>query len=195
VDCESNYPWGGDISYKVQPKANDAEFSFAIRIPKWCLDNENGWSLTINGETEHVVVMHGYAYIMRKWQAGDEVRLTLTMKPRRMYANTKVRADAGCAAIMYGPLVYCFEECDNGADLSALRLQHSSEITAEKSGLFGGSIVLKTQGIRVESCGELYSEAPPKRRPVPLQAVPYYAWGNRETGGMRVWLLEEVHQG
>ena len=38
--------------------------------------------------------------------------------------------------------------------------------------------------------GALYSEEPPKTEAAPLRAVPYYAWGNRGGGEMRVWIRE-----
>ena len=35
------------------------------------------------------------------------------MKIRKIYANLKVREDAGCVAFLRGPMVYCFEGVDN----------------------------------------------------------------------------------
>jgi len=187
IDCESDYPYGGNIKYSIYPEADAAQFTLAIRIPAWC---KGEWILSVNKKPAQTEVKTGYAYITRQWQPGDEVHLTLAMKPTRMYANTNVRNDAGCVSMMYGPLVYCFEACDNGENLAALRLPRSAEITAEKSDLFGGTVVLKADGLRVESSTALYSDTPPEVKPVSLKAVPYFAWGNREIGGMRVWILE-----
>jgi len=94
---------------------------------------------------------------------------------------------------MRGPLVYCFEECDNGADLSALRIPRNAEILSEKKCVnsIGEIVTLKIEGIRVESDDALYSPTLPKNKKAALFAVPYYTWGNRETGGMRVWILED----
>ena len=36
----------------------------------------------------------------------------------------------------------------------------------------------------------LYSETKPFAEKVRLTAVPYFAWGNREEGDMRVWMPE-----
>ena len=69
-----------------------------------------------------VDIKDGYAYIRREWEKGDTVTLDMDIRPRRVYANTNVRENAGCVALMYGPVVYCFEEKDNGQDLSALRI-------------------------------------------------------------------------
>ena len=51
------------------------------------------------------------------WKDGDMVELVLDMRPRRVYANPKVSADAGRIALQRGPLVYCAEEADNGKAL------------------------------------------------------------------------------
>ena len=76
----------------------------------------------MNGAEVAPELKDGYVLLDRSWKAGDTVELSLAMEPRRLYANTHVRADAGCVAIARGPVVYCFEQADNGAQLSALRL-------------------------------------------------------------------------
>ena len=61
------------------------------------------------------------------------------------------------------------------------------------AGGFNGSYVsslLEAQGIRLRSDDALYSGKPPVEEEVSLTAVPYYTWGNRGAGGMRVWIHE-----
>ena len=166
----------------------DKEFTFAIHIPGWC----KNWSLHVNGQ-EQPELRDGYAYLHRAWKAGDVVELTLKLEPRKLYANTNVRADAGCVALARGPIVYCFEEKDNGTKLSALRIPRGAAIreetcTEEK---LDGMTVLTLSGVRVTSGPALYSEEPPKEETAALRAVPYFAWGNRGAGEMRVWLIEK----
>jgi len=188
ISCESNYPWDGDIKYTVNPEVTGTERFVAIRIPAWCGE----FTLTVNGKPAEYEVKDGYAYITRKWETGDEIMLQLPLKPRRVYANTHVRANAGCVALMRGPVVYCLEETDNGPDLSALQLPRANTITAtsKKLDAIGSVVVLEAEGIRQQSCQSLYSETPPTSKPASLYAVPYYTWGNRESGGMRVWIRE-----
>ncbi|MCL2377991.1 MAG: glycoside hydrolase family 127 protein [Defluviitaleaceae bacterium] len=187
IECESNYPWCGNIGYTVT-KAPSQERFFAVRIPAWCCK----WAITINGSPAKYELQDGYAYITRNWQSGDKVALSLTIEPRRVYANTRVRANAGCVALMCGPLVYCLEETDNGPDLSALRLPRGSKLTARQENIpsIGDVVVLEAEGTRNTSCESLYSQHPPESKPANLHAVPYYTWGNRESGGMRVWIHE-----
>ena len=45
------------------------------------------------------------------------------MEIRKVYANTNVREDIGCVALMRGPFVYCFEGVDNDSDVQSLILE------------------------------------------------------------------------
>ena len=72
------------------------------------------------------------------------------------------------AAIQRGPLVYCVEGRDTDHPLETLSIGDDRQITASwEPGLLGGVVVLRTPD---------------------FQAVPYYAWGNRGIGPMKVWL-------
>jgi hypothetical protein len=188
IVCETNYPWEDSICYTVQPKEVSADFTIAVRIPAW----SKTWTLYVNGQPHEMEITEGYAYITRCWFSGDEIRLTLCLEPRRVYANTHVRANAGCVALMRGPLVYCIEEGDNGENLSALRLPRSGGLVTEKirSGVLRDIIKIKAEGVRLKSSDALYSDIPPESEKITLHAIPYYAWGNREKGGMRVWIPE-----
>ncbi len=188
VECESNYPWAGDVCYRVNPMGDRAKFSFAVHIPAWCKD----WEIELNGQRLNAELRDGYVYIDRAWSAGDRIELALNIQPRRMYANAKVRADAGCVALMRGPMVYCFEEVDNGGSLAALRLPRASALRVKSSSHEPyGQMLIEVDGERTETDEQLYSENPPETQGVTLRAVPYYSWANRGAGAMRVWLLEK----
>ena len=190
ITCESDYPWGGDIRYEIST-AKEADFTFALRIPGWCDD----WSMNINKQPVTLVPKDGYVYISRTWKASDTVELLLNIQPKRVYANTNVRANAGCVALQYGPIVYCLEEVDNGTNLAALRLPPTSNLYAKKELLdpAGQIVLLEAEGYRLSSGSGLYSNMPPAKQPVTLHAVPYYTWGNRKPGAMRVWMLEDTN--
>ena len=55
------------------------------------------------------------------------IELTFDLPVRKIYANTNVREDEGCVALMRGPVVYCFEGVDNGECIQALRIQERSK--------------------------------------------------------------------
>ena len=117
------------------------------------------------------------------------------MPVRKIYANTKVREDVGCVALMRGPVVYCFEGVDNGEELQALFVDRELDATVVngEGELFSGMNLLDVAGKRLIYSGgtELYSEEEPVFEPVKLRAVPYFAWGNRGLNQMRVWMHEE----
>ncbi len=186
ISCVSGYPWNGDVRFTMEA---DKSFTFGLHIPGWC----RSWTLRVNGETVAPEPHDGYILLARDWKQGDTVSLSLELLPRRLYANANVRADAGCVALARGPVVYCFEEADNGPQLASLRVSRASAIGVETAGgVLDGMPVLTVQGERMTSSEALYSDEPPKAEPAALKAVPYFAWGNRGAGGMRVWMHESL---
>ena len=124
-------------------------------------------------------------------QPGDELVLRLDGSVHQVYANPKVFEDTGCAALQRGPLVYCFEEVDNG-DVRRLSLCPEGDfrpLPPEKT-LLDGAVRLQGEGLRTAETETLYTWDRPARTPATLTAVPYYTWGNRGEGSMRVWLPE-----
>ena len=188
IHTESSYPWEGSIRYLVTPKTN-APFSLAIRIPGYVKE----FSIKINGQAAEYRMEKGFCYLDRQWNGGDAVELAFDLPVRRIYANSAVRADAGCVALKRGPVVYCFEGVDNGEELQALRLTDGSQFAPQMASVqpLAGNMVLKGSGVRMTTSDSLYSETPPKEEPAALTAIPYYTWGNRGLNQMRVWMLEK----
>ncbi|NLB91319.1 MAG: glycoside hydrolase family 127 protein, partial [Clostridiales bacterium] len=182
ITCQSNYPWSGDISYTID---KEKEFTFAIHLPGWC----KNYTLQLNGTNLSAELKDGYLYITRLWKQGDQLTLSLDIQPRRLYANTHVRANAGCVALARGPVVYCIEEKDNGPSLSALRLPRNAPIQVEEitQDKIGTTTILSVKGVRLDSGDALYEETPPTASETTITALPYYKWGNRGAGEMRVW--------
>jgi len=188
VECQSDYPQEGCISYAINPAEKEAEFCFAVHIPKWCRDAV----FLINGVQAAVDATDGYAYISRKWKAGDTLDIKIQLPVLRIYSNLAVSGNAGQVCLQRGPIIYCFEETDNDSLLAALRLPPGSEIKVNEitDGVLKGMIALTADGIKETGSDDLYTEQRPKKEAIILKAVPYYAWCNREPGGMRVWIRE-----
>ena len=188
IVSETDFPWKDEITYTFHPKNKEATLRFAFRLPGWSRET----TFTVNGKEAEHTVKNGYCYVSRLWSEGDILSVKFDMKPKRVYANTKVRDNAGCVALMRGPLVYAFEEVDNGENLSALRVPRDAEIRVHEINLesVGDVVVLELEGFRMASGESLYDTKPPSASHVKLVAVPYYAWGNRKPGGMRVWMVE-----
>ena len=111
------------------------------------------------------------------------------MEVKWITANQQVIDACGRVAVMRGPLVYCFESKDNGGDVLSLSLRTDMGLREERSDeLFGGTVTVKACALRQKDFGGLYSDEKPETEECEAAAVPYYAWGNRGEGQMRVWM-------
>ncbi|MCL2051142.1 MAG: glycoside hydrolase family 127 protein [Lachnospiraceae bacterium] len=185
IELETDYPYQSSLNYHF---SGSGLFDFCIRMPDWAKD----FSLTLNGERIDILAFqNGYLKIRRKWDDGDVIIVDFPLKVRKIYANDKVRANAGKVAFMRGPLVYCAEECDNGK-LQNIFIPRNSEpeILAFDPNLLNGVVPLSAQAIRAKSDEKLYSENPPAESLITVKLIPYYAWANRKEGQMRVWFNE-----
>lgn len=201
IAVSSRYPWKGEISYRIEKNTEGKIFTLAVRIPEWA---RNAQEKICSGSEEakdcQKAVKDGYLYVTRAWKQGDELMISFDMPVRRIYANPKVRKDAGLVCLMRGPVVYAAEEMDNGKQLWNLALPCESEILAEEknSPELGDYTALTAEGVRYrEAAGdgekqdELYSEKRPAAHGQAITFIPYYLWGNRTPGEMRVWIQEK----
>lgn len=119
------------------------------------------------------------------------ITLEFAVPVRKIYANQKVREDAGCVALMRGPMVYCFEGVDNPGLLQSFCLPKELE-TEEficEEGCLKGNVLLRVKATKFINQSEaLYTELPPEKEEATLTAAPYYTWGNRGENQMRVWI-------
>lgn len=194
IDVETSFPWEGKVEYTIHPKEQGDDFTFAVRIPSYakeCTILLNGRK--ISGSEEKVIQeKDGYLYLSGKWVDGERLSIEFQMPVRRIYCNTAVRENENCVALMRGPFVYCFEGVDNTEPVQELRIPENSVFEAElcREGVLQGMVVLKGEGLRMQSGDKLYSEEKPVCVPAKLRAVPYFAWGNRGVNQMRVWMPE-----
>jgi DUF1680 family protein len=110
------------------------------------------------------------------------------MPVHRIKANSHVEADKGRAALMCGPLVYCFEGADNGGAVKNLVIPAGVEFMPEyQSSLLGGVTVLQATatGVFQTPANAIVSV------PFNVTAIPYYANANRGTCQMQVWMPED----
>src|SRR5690606_8129341 len=189
VRIESALPWEGTACLAVSPEA-PVRFRLALRLPGWLAGKPR---IRLNGEdVRDARTEHGYVIIERQWRDGDAVELTLPMEAAWMEAHPAVRADRGKVALVRGPLVYCFEEADNGPLLAALSVSPEAEPDVRMEDTPWGRIaVIRAEGWRgdPEPFGDaLYRKAKAAKRPVTLTAIPYFLWGNRGEGEMAVWI-------
>lgn len=195
LHVRTEYPWGEEIEIEVQ---GEGEFALLLRVPGWCTAARP--ALEVNGRPFDGAPAPGsYAEIWRAWCPGDVVRLRLPMPVRRVACHPYVAENAGRAALFRGPLLYCLEGADQpGVELRDVVLPAGAAFQPEfRPELLGGVVVVQTVAEVVPPdagwAGRLYRPAKEEHRtagqPVPLTAIPYYAWANRGPNPMQVWLL------
>ena len=187
VAVKTNYPFGNEVEIVVESDC-DKPFTVALHQPQFTSLN----LVTVdNGCPAHEYIQKGYIKIDRSWKGRHVIKLELDMPVKMIYANPKVRSDIGKAAVVKGPVVYCLEEIDNGANLGGLELPEDASFTEiYDPELFGGTLVLTAEGTRIieKENASLYSTVPPKREKASLKFVPYCTWNNRGKGEMLVWI-------
>ena len=184
---ETNYPWDGTITITVHPE-HSGSFSILLRVPGWC----NRFLLTVNGQRWFIKPEQGYVRIERLWKPNDEITLDLDMPIERVYSHPRVTANRGRVALTRGPIVYCLEEVDNGENLDLIGLSRTAQLAAvHEMDLLRGIVTITAEGQRViAASAHNYSTAPMEYQPVHIKAIPYFAWDNRESGDMLIWMHE-----
>jgi len=193
VTQTTGYPWDGDVELRIEPP-DRKEFTLFVRIPAWA----GPAKVEINKERALEGAPGRYLAIRRVWKKGDRVRLTFDMTPRMMMANPRVRENAGKAAVMRGPLLYCIEGLDQqGVDsIYDVTLVGLNRFRPERrADLLGGVVVLKHLGgmfVRSTAADPLYQPwIKRSTRRAELTLIPYYTFANREPTAMQVWIPVE----
>lgn len=185
VSMESLLLQNGTVSLNVNTQQPNV---IKIRMPEYASETE----CLVNGECVDYE-QSSDRYLKLCLVAGTyEITLDFHVKPQWVAANDEVRADAGKAALVKGPLVYCLEEADNGDLLSQVYVEANAavEMEAPVDALIGDVPTLVYPGIRLSNkvIGEhLYGELKPELKNVTLKAIPYCLWNNRGQGEMLVW--------
>ena len=168
--------------------AEGTDFTLALRKPGWCKTPEFILPDAVENEES------GYVYLKKDWGEKETVTVILPMEVRFMAADTRVRADIGKVAVMYGPKVFCLEEWDNGKDLQLLSVDPGmakekpevGEITIDGK----TDMCLLIPGFRtapVTESGLYFDVTEEEKTPVTLKYIPYYMWANRGENEMQVW--------
>lgn len=192
VDLQSSLMQDGSIRLTIETNRHQP-FTLRIRIPEYWKEPV----FILEGKAIAPVVENGYAVVAVSHAGKQTLEARGKVMPRWVAANSKVRADAGRVALMYGPYVYCLEETDNGSELCNLYVSPdvSIRVEAPKPELPGALPTLTFMGKRLDSgTGEaLYGEPAFTFTQQKLTAVPYGLWCNREPGEMVVWLKAALY--
>jgi DUF1680 family protein len=188
ITQEGDYPWAETVTLRVAV-AGPVRFALNLRVPDWA----RGATVAVNGGAAQAAEGEsGYVTLERDWADGDSVVLHLPMEARVMHPHPRIKADTGRVALMRGPLVYCAEGADNGADLDMMALPaRLSGVQTAKVAELGGAVAVDVPALvdGDEGWGNtMYTSAPPKAKTAVRRFVPYHLWDNRAPGEMRVWI-------
>ena len=195
---ETRYPWDGAVKMTVTPDQS-AALTIHVRIPGWARNepvpsdlyrftdkSTDPVVLKVNGKPVPIKIEKGYVAVSRTWKSGDFIELTMPMPVRRVVANDQVAADRGRVALQRGPIVYTAEWPDNpNGRVRNLVLPDSERLTAEfKPALLKGVTVVKSKTVALafDAQGKVV------KTEQEFTAIPYYAWSNRGSGQMLVWI-------
>ncbi|MHC4402687.1 MAG: glycoside hydrolase family 127 protein [Planctomycetota bacterium] len=172
----TGYPWEEKVEIGIGLDER-ARFTLSLRVPAWC----EGARASVNGQPVGASASPGYLTVDRAWEDGDSVVLRLPMPGRTVPGDPRVKDQLGRLAVMRGPLVYCLESHDNPhADLDAIVVPEAIRWNSRfEPRLLGGVVTLSGRA----------TARRPGREPekIPVKAIPYYAWANREPCKMTVW--------
>jgi DUF1680 family protein len=193
LSVATDYPWEGQVRIRIH-SAPGEEWGLGLRVPHWA----ESVSVRVNGEPATAEPKEGWLTVARSWAAGDELVLELPLVARFTYADPRVDAARGSVALERGPLVYCLEAVDNPDQrLDDIIIDtNTMPVAVHDANLLGGVTTLAVRGLqRPRPNGSWWpynSEASvdvasSDHATVALTAVPYFAWGNRDEGAMRVW--------
>ena len=156
----TEYPWNGRVAIEIA-ETPEQPWTLSVRAPAWTGQEPLRES--------------------RSWQPHETVELEFDMTPQVTLPDPRIDAIRGTVAFERGPIVYAVEsaDLDGGVELETLRLQPSGRGTTQSRDDIAQGVV-----------GLVIPVKAPDGAAMGAPAIPYFAWGNRDEGGMRVWIPE-----
>ncbi len=177
VEQRTNYPFGGDLRILAK-NPTTRPVTLAVRAVGSEWGNE-----AVGPDGYHRVVVEPGSDLELVW--------SVSMRPRRIYADPRVKESVGRVAIMRGPLVYAAESIDNTADVNALLLPPGAVFKEES---IDGAPAIVATGLRAvgdPSDDSLYRIGI-DFEPAAAVMRPYFMWANRGPSSLVVWLPESA---
>ncbi|MBB2144881.1 glycoside hydrolase family 127 protein [Pedobacter sp. LMG 31464] len=199
----TEYPWKGNIKIAINP-VKSATFKVHLRIPGWATNTpvpgdlysylkakDAPFKLLLNGKPINYQLVKGYAVIERRWQKDDQITLELPMDIHKVVANQKVKDDIGRFAFQKGPIVYCLEGPDNkdGQVQNIMVSKDANPNAYMNNAKLNGIEEILVDGIGTKRQVNTDELIQTNQKVV---AIPYYAWANRGSSDMAVWIPYEV---
>ncbi len=171
VTQKTGYPFDGKVSISLQVDGEEP-FPINLKVRQPGKGEYRSESLTLSGKEP---VERGFEF---------------EMTPTRFLANPKVEADRGRVAIQRGPLVYCFEQCDNEVPVDEILLARDPKFTSEmKKGYIKSE--KENDPTADFTCRDVVVVTAETADGKKVHAIPYSVWDNRSAGKMEVWIRQE----
>jgi DUF1680 family protein len=188
VEMKTNFPWDGEVSIELSPEKNK-EFGVHLRIPGWLREEpvpgelysfvsneEDQFSILVNGEKAIYTLENGYALIQREWKKGDKITYSMPLEVRELKSRPEVLANTNRIAIQRGPLVYCVEGADNAGKVLDMEIASNA------------GFLVKDYEVLDENVKAIEFSAFENGSEMKALAIPYYTWANRGQNEMEVWI-------
>jgi DUF1680 family protein len=198
IKMQTDYPWSGSVVCKIS-MAKPESATIAFRIPGWMGEQPSPGGLyryadsisvrpvlKVNGMPFNYVAKDGYALVERVWKEGDQIVYEMPMQIRSIVSRTELSQDAGRIALQRGPLVYCVEGADNEGKAWNIIAPLGAKFSVEEFSILGErmmSLVADLPVVNSSADGQAVFTEEKK-----VRAIPYYAWCNRGSNQMQVWL-------
>lgn len=187
VRVTSEYPYSGRFRLEV---LTDGPMTLRVRIPEWCGDA----GFETAGFEAEAVYEDGYAVWTRDWKAGDALEANLEMSARWVRSNPRVLENLGRVALSKGPLVFALEEPDFGTEPQRFIADTDAEVADggphPELGDVPTLVVPGWKTIDTPSEDLYQADEPHPAEEVSARFIPYFAWNNRGTKSMQVWVRE-----
>lgn len=171
ITQRTNYPESGKIHIKVE----GADLKVAVRIP--------GWYEDYTKET-----VNGYAYF--DVNDGESVDLDFKMRARLVESRPELIYNCARYAVTYGPVIYCGESVDNGANIRDIRIDSRAKfVKGVHEALNVPMLSVKAYRRRPDENAPIYSYKHDSLAETTLRLIPYYAFANRGEAEMQVWFF------
>ena len=170
----TDYPFDGQVDFKVSPEHNGVRFPLRLRTPV----DAPEYSLTVNGKAVGTAEVGGYKVIDRVWKRGDKVQLTLRPQTRVVLGDHE---NKGRAALQYGPLVLALDTALNSGLSNTDRAEFSPDSTKHMRWMGIGEKSSATSP-RFQAVGKLNG------KPGMLTFTPYASAGQDHKSRFAVWV-------
>ena len=164
------YPASGKVKLEVSGYRR-----IAVRVPGWCGEFEASAPYELRD---------GYAYFDRV----DTLEVDFHIRPRLVVSAPGVHDNAGRAALLYGPVVYCLEGIDHEDNIFALSVDPKTAFELTQNDYFGMPVITAAGFVKKDN-GQLYTPLDAAQyEERKLHFIPYYAMENRGETDMQVWI-------